>query len=231
MKVIALIAPMLLSLPLLAGCGGDEAKAMASAASSGDAGGEPARPIEWKPLPTEGAPSPRFLHTAVWTGSKIIIWGGNTDGNPSMTATGAIYDPASGGWSPTSTDGAPKARYLHTAVWTGSKMIVWGGYSEGGLATGGGVYDPATDTWSAMATAGEPTPRLTHTAVLIGNAMIVWGGNANSKILNSGGIYDPASNTWTAVSSSGVPSARFSHSAVFTGSRMIVWGGYNLFDW
>jgi hypothetical protein len=110
-------------------------------------------------------------------------------------------------------------------------MIIWGGYSEGGLATGGGIYDPSTDTWAPMTTAGEPAPRLTHTAVWTGNAMIIWGGNANSKVLNSGGIYDPSSNTWMAVSSSGAPSARFSHSAVFTGSRMIVWGGYNLFDW
>ena len=28
------------------------------------------------------------------------------------------------------TNGAPAARYDHTAVWTGSEMIVWGGYGS-----------------------------------------------------------------------------------------------------
>ena len=36
------------------------------------------------------------------------------------------------------TSGAPAARVRHTAVWTGSEMIVWGGYS--------GVF--FNDTWS-----------------------------------------------------------------------------------
>jgi hypothetical protein len=31
-------------------------------------------------------------------------------------------------WTATSTDGAPSARRNHTAVWTGSEMIIWGGY-------------------------------------------------------------------------------------------------------
>lgn len=30
-------------------------------------------------------------------------------------------------WTPTTTTGAPTARYVPTAVWTGSEMIVWGG--------------------------------------------------------------------------------------------------------
>ena len=32
-------------------------------------------------------------------------------------------------WTPTSTTNAPGARSNHTAVWTGSEMIVWGGYN------------------------------------------------------------------------------------------------------
>src|SRR5437868_5772782 len=44
----------------------------------------------------------------------------------------AISDPSVGcigdTWTPTSLTGAPDARGSHTAVWTGSEMIVWGGY-------------------------------------------------------------------------------------------------------
>ena len=32
-------------------------------------------------------------------------------------------------WTATSTTNAPSARPGHTAVWTGSEMIVWGGYN------------------------------------------------------------------------------------------------------
>jgi len=42
-------------------------------------------------------------------------------------------------WTATSTANAPSARFYHTAVWTGSEMIVWGGYdaSTPDLNTGG----------------------------------------------------------------------------------------------
>ena len=33
-------------------------------------------------------------------------------------------------WTATSTTNAPAARYDHTAVWTGSEMIVWGGIDD-----------------------------------------------------------------------------------------------------
>ena len=41
--------------------------------------------------------------------------------------TGGRYDPSTDSWTATSTTDAPDARDRHTAVWTGSEMIVWGG--------------------------------------------------------------------------------------------------------
>jgi hypothetical protein len=48
-------------------------------------------------------------------------------------------------WTATSTTDAPSARSAHTAVWTGSKMIVWGGNELGStkLDTGGVNSNPA----------------------------------------------------------------------------------------
>src|SRR5205823_6151409 len=48
----------------------------------------------------------------------------------SDTATGCTPDT----WTATSTTNAPTARLAHTAVWTGSEMVVWGGTN---LNTGG----------------------------------------------------------------------------------------------
>ena len=56
----------------------------------------------------------------------MIVWGGyasDATGN-----TGGRYNPSTDSWTATSTANAPDARLYHTAVWTGSEMIVWGGY-------------------------------------------------------------------------------------------------------
>ena len=48
-------------------------------------------------------------------------------------STGGRYDPATDGWTATSTAAdAPEARGDHTAVWTGTEMIVWGGNGQSG---------------------------------------------------------------------------------------------------
>ncbi len=48
-------------------------------------------------------------------------------------------------------------RYWHTAVWTGSEMIVFGGMSSVGTTYGDGSrYDPATDTWTLLPAIGSP---------------------------------------------------------------------------
>jgi len=116
-------------------------------------------------------------------------------------------------------------RASHTAVWTGTRMIIWGGDSGDGLTNDGGIYDPATDTWTALSSTGAPTPRSGNTTVWTGTKMIVWGGRNDDGDLNTGGIYDPAADTWTATSIVGAPDGRYRHTAVWTGTRMIVWGG------
>ena len=142
---------------------------------------------------------------------------------PTPTAT-----PPSGGcidaWTPTSLTNAPDGRDDHTAVWTGSEMIIWGGYVNGNASNTGGRYNPVTNTWTATSTTNAPAARYLHTAVWTGSEMIIWGG-WNGNILNTGGRYNPSTNTWTATSVAGAPPARWHHTAVWTGSEMIVWGG------
>ena len=58
-------------------------------------------------------------------------------------------------WAATSRSNAPFDRELHTAVWTGSEMIVWGGVFGGVLNTGG-RYNPSTDSWTATSTTNAP---------------------------------------------------------------------------
>src|SRR6266436_3525141 len=87
-------------------------------------------------------------------------------------------------WEPTSTVNAPTARSLNTAVWTGTEMIVWGGYDGNDLNTGG-RYNPATDSWTATNTSNAPAGRERHTAVWTGTEMLVWGGEQGFSHLNT----------------------------------------------
>ncbi|GAA4817396.1 hypothetical protein GCM10011365_13050 [Marinicella pacifica] len=166
----------------------------------------------------------RYFHTAVWTGTEMIVWGGY---NGSYLHSGGKYNPVSDVWSATSTSGAPSGRSNHTAVWTGTEMIVWGGYGASFLNSGG-KYNPGSDVWMSTSTSGTPDARRYHTAVWTGTEMIVWGGNrVGVGSLNTGGKYNPVSDIWSSTSTSGAPSGRHSHTAVWTGTEMIVWGGYN----
>jgi hypothetical protein len=56
---------------------------------------------------------------------------------------GGLYTPGGNKWTATTTSGAPTGRYYHTAVWTGSEMIVWGGSSSGGDQYDTWSYTPA----------------------------------------------------------------------------------------
>jgi N-acetylneuraminic acid mutarotase len=181
----------------------------------------------WTATTTTGAPSARFSHTAVWTGSTMIVWGGQGSVSPYYPNDGGQYDPVANAWTATATTGAPLGRYWHTAVWTGSRMIVWGGANNSAHFNDGGQYDPVGNAWTATTTTGAPSARGSHTAVWTGSRMIVWGGANNSAHFNDGGQYDPVGNAWTATTTTEAPVACEGHTAVWTSSRMIVWGGTN----
>ncbi len=191
----------------------------------------------WATMSAVDQPSPRTGHTAVWTGSEMIVWGGASCvacANAEL-GTGARYNPATDTWTPMSTLNAPEARFNHTAVWTGSEMIVWGGESDQGIALltpldSGGIYDPVTDSWTPMTTVGAPLPARCHAAVWTGTEMIVFGGQTDVGLacelssVNTGKRYDPGTDTWTSMADAPI-GASYGPSAVWTGDRMIGWLG------
>ncbi len=167
----------------------------------------------WTATSTINAPTGRYVHTVVWTGSEMVVWGGY---NGSFLNTGGRYNPSTDSWIATSTTNAPVGRQDCTAVWSGSEMIVWGGF-VGSESNTGGRYNPSTDSWTATSTIfpDVPSARFLHTAVWTGSEMIVWGGRDNQFFLNTGGRYDPSTDSWTATSTTNPPSARyFSHGSV-----------------
>ena len=63
----------------------------------------------------------------------MIVWGGDTASG--QTDTGSIYNPSTDTWSATPLTDAPTGRNEHTAIWTGTEMIVWGGRTSSSTVT------------------------------------------------------------------------------------------------
>lgn len=222
-KLLQMLIFMFLSLSLmvnLSGCGDDSGGDSGGGASSGD--------TSWSAVSTTSAPSARYGHTAVWTGSEMVVWGGTPD-LATVLNTGGKYNPSTDSWTATTTTGAPTARIGEGvwSVWTGTEMIIWGGSANFlTVLNTGGRYNPSTNSWTATTTTGAPTARNATTAVWTGSEMIVWGGDdLGTTYFNTGGRYNPTTNSWTATTTTSAPTARNAHVAVWTDSEMIIWGG------
>ena len=182
---------------------------------------------QWTTLTSTNSPQARYAATAVWTGNRFIVWGGQ--GSTTALNSGGQLAFASSvplaAWQNLNTNGAPSARYGHTAVWTGQKMIVWGGRNGGVFSGDGAVYDPATDAWSPMSSTNAPSAREGHSAVWTGTEMVVFGGADGVSALASGAAYDPAANKWRTLTNPGSPVARRAATAIWSGTEMLLFGG------
>jgi len=150
----------------------------------------------WVAIATTNAPSPRTSPTGVWTGSKMIVWSGSyaarpiVDGIYNFYNDGAAYDPVANTWTQISSAGAPTARVISSAAWTGMQMITWSGGDSSVLYGDGGLYDPGANAWSSMSVSHAPGSRAYGASVWTGSSFIYWGGyTGTATYLNDGGIY------------------------------------------
>jgi N-acetylneuraminic acid mutarotase len=183
----------------------------------------------WRAISELGAPAARDSYAAVWTGERVIVWGGMTydflhpqTAELTCVGDGAAYDPETNTWSPPlAAQGAPSPRIIPHRAWTGTRMLLWGGYFEAAphfdlqALADGAAYDPATDTWQPMRAGG---PAGGGVSVWTGSELIVWQGQ-------SGAAYDPTSDSWRPLASENAPDPPANGPAVWTGTEMLIWGG------
>jgi len=166
--------------------------------------------------------------SAVWTGSRWIIWGG-TDSTGQFLNTGAAYDPVADAWTPLAIDGAPPRRKYYVAGWTGRQFLVWGGLDENGplLDTSAiYAYDPATDSWSHSFTDGPPESAFDFAVAQSSEGVLVWDGiGASNSPAPPGHILNWSTWSWTLMSTQNQPAPRVHHTATWTGRELLVWGG------
>lgn len=180
----------------------------------------------WTALALDNAPETRAWASAVWTGDRLLVWGG--DGTNDYVNSGAqllFTNGVPARWTAISLAGAPSARIGHTAIWTGSRMMIWGGHDSGGPLGDGAAYDPANDSWTALAVSNAPMARSAHTAIWTGTEMVIFGGETAAGTVASGAAYRPATDQWRGLSNPGSPQARSEAAAVWTGTEVIFFGG------
>ena len=186
----------------------------------------------WTMLPA--APlEPRTSHRTVATAHRMLVWGGSSEAaeGGKYFDDGAVYSPATNDWTamaPYPQTRESGARDTFSSVWTGEKMLVWGGYSRSEDCNpcnhdDGAAYDLSSDTWTLM----SPAPlsgRGAHRAVWTGREMVVWGG-FNTTEQNDGATYNPESDTWAQLPESPLL-PRQGQAMVWTGEQVVIWGGH-----
>lgn len=170
----------------------------------------------WRSMSPAPILVPNVGHSLVWTGSRMIVWGGDLTTGFNV---GAAYDPAADKWDAVNPNGAPPPRFNHSGIWTGSEMVIWGGQTSSTVFNDGAIYNPQTGAWRPMSTCGA-SAKGGHSTVWTGSEMIVWGGGRNT-----GQRYDVASDSWRQLEVLNSPSGVTGHSSVWTGSEMVIWGG------
>lgn len=138
------------------------------------------------------------------------------------------------GWSKLTAP--PEVRRGAATVWTGSQLLIWGGYVyEGGFGEGpvsheGIVFDGGSLRWERM-TSGPLSARSDSAAGWTGDEFLIWGGRtrddccANSDtntFLSDGAAYDPVARTWRRLPDA--PIEARAPLSVWTGHELIVWG-------
>ena len=94
----------------------------------------------WASLPPSPI-GPVPVPEVVWTGRQMLVWGLPESQAQARhpVGRGAEFDPATGRWTPLESTGGPAA-LGQSAVWAGSRLLVWGGFAGGGAPEPGGVF-------------------------------------------------------------------------------------------
>ncbi len=148
----------------------------------------------WAPLPP-GPLATRTGHSMTWTGNEMIIFGGRTD-NGVPRSDGARLQPGAldpshdedgipdevegelrGGTWVTMAEFPGVGRSHHTATWTGTHLVIVGGYDAAGEPLADAyAYDPQTDRWDDITRNPPLEPRACHISVWTGTSVLIVAG-------------------------------------------------------
>lgn len=137
----------------------------------------------------------RSGHTVTWTGTEVVVWGGDRDNakyGPAFN-DGAAFDPSTSRWRAIGTAPVGPTSF-HRAVWTGEEIVFIGGRQDGRQVV---AYDPAADVWSTRADLPFDVPWAIWTL----NSAVAWTGERALVWHGAEGLaaYDPVADRWEEV--------------------------------
>lgn len=160
--------------------------------------------------------------SGVWTGSEVLVWGGLwypsfVFGPLRHRRSGNAYDPASDTWH--RIPAAPIAgRYRHEAAWTGTEMLVWGGFpEEGGKRREGAAYNPSTNRWRKIAR--SPLTWTGGTVSVMTDKELIVGVTIRNEVRFA--AYDPAADSWRRLPTIPDPMTR-ENTLAWTGTELVL---------
>lgn len=162
----------------------------------------------------------RVFPVVVWTGSEVVVWGGEKPSEGAWHADGAAWNPDTGVWRDLA-ESPLSARSEHAAVWTGSEVLICCGRIEGG-GVAAAAYDPEADQWREIAS--PPISPAFAEAVWTGEEMVVFGGvgGGGTATLTGAVAYDPAADSWRELADLPYPIERNADSVLADG-LIYVW--------
>jgi hypothetical protein len=134
------------------------------------------------------------------------------------------------GWS--ELPAPPEVRSGSATAWTGSHLLVWGGYVFDGSGNkspwdDGFTFDAASRTWSRVPD-GPLSGRSDAAVAWTGEELLIWGGftgdccEPSEMFLSDGAAYDPVARRWRVLPPA--PIAERAPFSVWTGRELVVWG-------
>ena len=187
----------------------------------------------WTTMSTQSAPTPRDEFQCIWVGDKMWLYGGYNGGDrgPNGTGNGFFYNPTTDQWSSINLDNSAGQRARFSACWTGTEIIVFGGYGNGGWQNTGARYNPATDTWRSMAPNPQRSGFGDQCFAWTGTEMIIAGGHntADATVgINKAARYNPVLDNWTPMPD--IPFSFAQSSSAWTGSEYLYGFGHGSSD-
>jgi hypothetical protein len=171
------------------------------------------------------------LAIAVFAAAAVFAWNishPDVVPFPPPPGVGPVVDLAAElgpGW--TELPAPPEVRSAAATGWTGSELLIWGGYVFDGSGNktprgDGYVFDAASRTWSGLP-ASPLDPRARAASAWTGAELLVWGGwDGGTGLFGDGAAYNPRAGTWRLLPAS--PIGLRAPLSVWTGKELIVWG-------
>jgi hypothetical protein len=129
----------------------------------------------WRSLPASPLAG-RFGAVAAWTGSEMLIVGGDSghvsEQGADLRRDGAAYNPATNTWRTIAdAPGCPRI-----GAWSGNRLVVAGQCASSEDPFVVASYDPASDTWSTIDTPMDDVTQIVPAA----HGVVLWSNSARS---------------------------------------------------